>query len=204
MYVLLDPDTRRRLDALCQLGARPRIISAMLPSLSETPSVINMHWRHYQGKAPKRGSATSRPTSFHSTSRVRLHSSFALSAYFHVEETGIHFVDAYIESYQIYSNTFADDEPESFDWFWSLVQNALDGHLTLVTCSNCGFKYLHNTDDLVNDRNCPVTRFIKPPKEEEGVSKQNILTSSPFIPSKGDCRLQAAGEFGKLHLPCQP
>lgn len=157
-YAILEMQERQRLDALCQLGARPRIISAMMPNLSNT--VIRAHWLKAQGKAPKQGGATSRPSAYWSTLRIRLHASFALCTYLQIELTQAHFINAYLVAYEEYRAKFLHDAPECFDWFWGLVQNYLDGEIALADCNVCNINYIHNPSDLVNDRNCPGHRLL--------------------------------------------
>lgn len=157
-YTVLDLDTRQRLDNLCRLKARTRIITAMLPTVPTR--VIEAHWFAAHGTAPGKGPAVSRPSSYLATMRTRLHASFALVTYLHTEATRINFIDAYISAYEIYAATFAQDEPKSFDWFHSLVQNYIDDKLALVICDCCDAQYIHNRADLVNDRNCPCHRLI--------------------------------------------
>lgn len=175
-YAILDLTTRRRLDRLCELGARPRIISAMLPRLSDT--IIRAHWIHAQQRAPSQGGATSRPSSYWSTLRVRLHASFALNAYLHLEGAQIHFIDAYIGAFEEYRAFFDEDSPENFDWFWGLVQNYLDDRIALIECSVCSVNYIHNPDDLKHNRNCPSHRYLLPLSEKSGVAVDTTTPNS--------------------------
>lgn len=173
-YTILDIDTRNRLDRLCQLGARPRIIAAMLPSLPE--AVIRAHWVHQNGHAPSKGPSTSRPGSYWATLRTRLHSSFALITYLQIEETSINFIDAYIKSYEHYTQFFARDNPEGFDWLWGLVRNYLDDRIQLIECKCCASQYIHNSDDLINDRNCPTHRYLLPEIEKRSAKPKQMET----------------------------
>lgn len=166
-YSILELTTRQRLDRLCELGARPRIISAMLPQLSDT--IIRAHWIHAQKRAPSQGGATSRPSSYWSTLRVRLHASFALNTYLQFEGTQVHFIDAYIAAFEEYRDFVDTDSAENFDWFWGLVQNFLDDKIALIECSVCAVNYIHNPDDLKHNRNCPGHRYLPMP-EKSGVA----------------------------------
>lgn len=173
-YAILELQTRQRLDRLCELGARPRIISAMLPQLSDT--IIRAHWIHAQKRAPSQGGATSRPSSYWSTLRVRLHASFALNAYLELEGSQVHFIDAYISAFEEYRDFFDTDSPENFDWFWGLVQNFLDDRISLIECGVCSIKYIHNPDDLKHNRNCPGHRYL--PMPEKPVVAAGTITSA--------------------------
>lgn len=182
-YTILDGDTRRKLDRLCELGARPRIIAALLPKLTDYPSIIAAHWRYIQGRAPSKGGTTTRATSYLSTTRIRLHASFALATYLEIETTRIDYVDAYIKAYEEYLTVFSVDAPESFDWFHGLVRNYLDGHIDLVVCTHCNTRYAHNVDDLVNHRNCPSHKIIS---SEPKKSKPQYMENGMLRPDLND------------------
>lgn len=176
-YTILDVPTRRRVDQLCHVQARPRIIATMMPNVPE--AVIRAHWQAENHKSPSKGPATSRPSTYFSTMYMRLHSSLAIQAYLSAEGTGIHYVDAYIRSFEEYVSCFTA-EAESFDWFFGLVRNYLDGHLTIVKCSTCVTHYLHNTEDLQNDRNCPCHRVIPFVGKKQPKKIQRTATNSRF------------------------
>lgn len=176
-YTILELPTRKRLDQLCQLAARPRIISAMLPQISDT--IIRAHWVQAQKRAPSQGGATSRPSSYWSTLRVRLHASFGLNAYLQYENSQLHFIDAYVQAFEEYRDFFAKDSPENFDWFWGLVQNYLDDKIALIECGVCGINYIHNPDDLKHNRNCPCHRYLLPSAEK------TVAESKASLPNQG-------------------
>lgn len=150
----------------------------MLPSLPE--AVIRAHWQHQNGHAPSKGPSTSRPVSYWATLRIRLHSTFALLTYLQIEETSVHFIDAYIKAYEHYTKYFANDNPEGFDWLWGLVRNYLDDRIQVVECKTCSMHYIHNSDDLINDRNCAAHRHLLPEQEKKN-AKFKQMTTSPVL-----------------------
>lgn len=171
-YVILDLQARIHLDRLCQLGARPRIISTLMPHLPN--KIIRAHWTAAQGKTPSQGGATTRASSYWATLKTRYHSSFGLCTYLLVEKSQIHFIDAYTRAYDEYQTFFAREKAENFDWFFGLVRNFLDGNIELVCCQTCQVQYVHNPDDLVNDRNCPAHKYLEP----DDTKRKSLLPAS--------------------------
>lgn len=155
-----------------------------MPALGETQ--IKDHWYFINHFASPRGPATTRASSYWATQKVRLHSSYALSRYIALENSGAHFIDAYILAFKDYARVFSSDDPKPFDWVWGLVQNYLNDHISLVSCSCCNLQYIHNPQDLQNDRNCPARRMLADAK-----SPQKIITETagqlvlPEQPAKG-------------------
>lgn len=174
------PETYRHLNELCRLQARPKVILSLMPNIGETQ--IAAHWRAVNEKAPKQGPATRRASSFWATQRLRLHSSFALKRYTVIENSGAHFIDAYIIGYQDYLEAFAHDAPQSFDWFWGLVQNYLNEQIVMMECQCCKLPYIHNPQDLKNDRNCPSRRlFIEAEKATERYEQKEVGVDAGLI-----------------------
>lgn len=178
---IFNEDSLRRVKALCKLGARPPVIRALMPSFPE--AFVSAVWEGEQGRRPPRGPLPHTVTQYLDHAARRLHSSFFLTAFHDLREKGIHDTDAIIVAYQRYMRMMdgVTEEPiMSLDRAWVLVRDFVKlKSIKLVTCPNCGTRYVHSRDELVSERNCPVRRLV--PDYTQYVSRRRGISPARDI-----------------------
>ena len=155
----LEVETLRRLNRLCELEARPPAILALLPNLKE--AFVRAQWMATLGKAPPRGPLPLKEDFYFSSYQNRLEGSYFIRVWQQLIDAQFHYVDAYIGAYEQYSELFGDKRLMSFDRAWCLARAVASEQLkiTVVQCDACSSFYIHNVNDLINHRNCPVCRL---------------------------------------------
>lgn len=175
----LEVDTLRRINRLCDLGARPPVIEALLPTV--TDSLIRSQWQAIQQKTPPKGRLPILIDWYFSNYQVKLQSSFIAAIFKRTNVADVHYVDGYITSYERYLEVF-ESPALSFDRAWYLIRALNADLITTVTCRECGSEYIHNPHSQIDHRTCPCCRVYglnKNPRKRADVQAAPILNLKP-------------------------
>jgi len=174
----LDVDTLRRINRLCEVGARPPVIKALLPTAHDT--VIRDQWEAIQGSAPPKGRLPMLVEWFLSNYQIKLQSSYIAAVWRRATESQVHYVDAYLAAYDQYVETF--EEPLlTFDRAWYLIRTLSSQMMTTDICPECNTEYIRNPDELVNHKTCPCCRVygLRPQSGYKPKAKREVVASEP-------------------------
>lgn len=177
----LDVDTLRRINRLCEIGARPPVIKALLPAAHDT--LIRTQWDAFQDAAPPKGRLPMLVEWFLSNYNVKLQSSYIASVWRRASDNKVHYVDAYLAAYDQYIATFP--EPLlTFDRAWYLIRTLSTRMMTTVTCPDCDSEYIHNPNELTNHKTCPCCRVfgLRQNSGYKAKPKREIISSTPREP----------------------
>lgn len=171
----LEVETLRRINRLCEIGARPPVIEALLPAAPD--ALIRSQWQAIQQKTPPKGRLPILIDWYFSNYQVKLQSSYIVAIFKRTNMADVHYVDGYITSYEKYLEVF-DNPALSFDRTWYLIRALSAQLITTVTCNECGSEYIHNPHSQIDHRTCPCCRVYglnKSPRKRADVQAAPIL-----------------------------
>lgn len=172
--VIIPPLALERLDALCDVRARPPVIRALIPQLPE--AFVARRWEERVGKRPSRGPLPHTVSGFFATPGRRLEATYVLVQFRRLQQSGIPDVDALIQVFHDYmeryvhaannmngeSIVFGGDQPLTFDRLWCLVRGYTNHRTVLIAdCGHCGGVFVHSRDEVPTARLCPVRSILK-------------------------------------------
>ena len=170
----IEAETISRLNRLCELGARPPVIQAMLPSVPE--QMVRNQWEMINGESSKKGRLPNVPEWYFSTYIIKLQSSFVAFTWRQLIAGNMHYIDAYIATYEIYTRTF-ETPLLSFDRVWFLGRILSAKMIATTACDKCASAYIHNKDNLINHKHCPVCRVYAPKAAPKEAAKGFVLAA---------------------------
>ena len=175
----MEPEMIARLNRLCELGARPPVIQAMLPTVPEP--LLRSQWEIINGEPAKKGRLPNVPDWYFSTYQIKLQSSFCALIYKKLLSSDLHYIDAYIATYEIYSQTF-EERLMSFDRVWFLGRILSAKMVKTTVCDKCHSVYIHHADNLINHKHCPVCHQLAQKPEAQKLNTQPIKVSTKKTP----------------------
>lgn len=144
----------RQIVRLCEFGARPPVILALLHNANEAQ--VRQIWEQVQGHRSPRGKIAHTYRFFFTTYARKLQSAFMASAYSSLIASGVHYVDAYISAYQLYMEQFPEQQI-SFDRAWHLMRSVTTREILMLECGTCRSIYVLPRDSMADDKeHCPV------------------------------------------------
>jgi hypothetical protein len=154
MVQVADHALLRQIIRLCEFGARPPVILALLHNANEAQ--VRQIWEQVQGHRSPRGKIAHTYRFFFTTHARKLQSAFIASAYSSLIASGVHYVDAYITAYEIYMEQFPEQQI-SFDRAWHLMRSVTTHEILMLNCGICSSSYVLPRDAMADDReHCPV------------------------------------------------
>ena len=182
----LEVDTLRRLNRLCELEARPPTIQAILPGLKEV--FIKTQWVGILGKNPPRGPLPLKEDFYFASYQAKLQASYYVSCWKRLLDAKFHYVDAYIGAFEQYQEAFGDECLMTFDRAWCLARAVASDHMMieLVKCDHCESTYIHNSNDLVNHKFCPVCRVYGLRDQKRQKAEDSAIVQPIRDPMQGD------------------
>lgn len=147
---------------LAELGARPPTISGLLPYLPET--MIKDIWAEVRGERSRRGPTPYTMHAHFSSPRNRVQATFALVLFVEYRKTGIHDIDAIIATFERYCQLFGTQTEQkglSVDRLVKLISHYIhDCSITLEKCPGCGMLHIHDVNELLSARDCPLRKLV--------------------------------------------
>lgn len=144
----------RQIIRLCEFGARPPVILALLHGANEAQ--VRQIWEQVQGHRSPRGKIAHTYRFFFTSNARKLQSAFVASAYTNLIASGVHYVDAYIAAYQLYMEQFPEQQI-SFDRAWHLMRSITTHEVLMLECKTCQSSYVLPRDSMPDDKeHCPI------------------------------------------------
>lgn len=154
MVPISDHELLRKIVRLCEYGARPPVILALLSNANE--SQVRQIWEQIRGYRSPRGKIAHTYRFFFANHQRKLQSSFMASAYSSLTRSGVHYVDSYLAAYQLYIEQFPEQQI-SFDRAWHLMRSVTAHDILLLQCRDCHSEYVILRDIVANDHlHCPI------------------------------------------------
>jgi flagellar transcriptional activator FlhC len=150
-------DNEQRLKRLCEFGARPKTMQALLvPFGGVHIQTFREIFTQLTGKTPKPGMTPSDDfSSFFAKRNRRYDCSLILHKYKQLCDLGAHHIDALIEAYGYFRETSAPERTAEFSFERAMIfARALDaGKVRLTRCACCSSHHAHEHNEPVM---CPV------------------------------------------------
>jgi len=172
---------------LCQVGARPPVIRALVPDVISTLK-IHATYQVIRGASPPQGQLPNSVPQHLKTPLMRLHTTAVATTF---EKTvGLPFPQRCLSTYKRYLGLVgAEDAAYDFNRVWFLCRAMSSRLIEVLRCRRCGNRFATNTEKANDARNCPCCAIAAEPvtavdREVESTLSRPADRSAEEVPSR--------------------